>query len=78
MNWASKWTSWVVDLGTVITAHQNIKTVNNQTMTWTWNVSVGTLCAETVVSGDSGTTYTIKKSSTAPTSATNTTITFVV
>lgn len=32
----------------------------------------------TVVSGNSGTTYTIKKASAAPTSATNTTITFVV
>ena len=32
----------------------------------------------TVVSGDSWTTYTIKKSTTAPTSASNTTITFVV
>lgn len=40
----------------------------------TWAVTVD----ESVVSGDSGTTYTIKKTSAAPTSATNTTITFVV
>ena len=55
-----------------------LKTVNNNSIVWTWNISVWTLTAETVVSGDSWTTYTIKKSSSAPTSATNTTITFVV
>ena len=56
----------------------NIKTVNWNSLLGSWNVSVWTLTAETVVSGDSWTTYTIKKSSSAPSSATNTTITFVV
>ena len=56
----------------------NIKTVNWNSLLGNGNVSVWTLTAETVVSGDSWTTYTIKKSSTAPTSASNTTITFVV
>ena len=56
----------------------NIKTVNWNSLLGSWNVSVWTLTAETVVSGDSWTTYTIKKSTTAPTSASNTTITFVV
>lgn len=55
-----------------------LKTINNNAITGTGNISVGTLTAETVASGDSGTTYTIKKSTTAPASATNTTITFVV
>lgn len=54
----------------------NIKTINSTSLLGSGNISV--LTAETVVSGDSGTTYTIKKSTTAPTSATNTTITFVV
>lgn len=43
MNGASKGTSGVVDLGTVLTSHQSIKTVNNNTMTGTGNVSVGTI-----------------------------------
>ena len=55
-----------------------LKTINNNAITGTGNISVWTLTAETVVSGDSWTTYTIKKSTTAPTSASNTTITFVV
>ena len=54
----------------------NIKTINSTSLLGSGNISV--LTAETVVSGDSWTTYTIKKSTTAPTSATNTTITFVV
>lgn len=33
----------VVDLGTVITSHQNIKTINNTTITGSGNVSVGTV-----------------------------------
>lgn len=56
----------------------NIKTVNWNSLLGSGNVSVWTLTAETVVSGDSWVTYTIKKSTTAPTSATDTTITFVV
>lgn len=58
-----------------------IPTDNCQLSNWcwyttcTWTVVAADL---TVVSGDSGTTYTIKKASTAPGSATNTTITFVV
>ena len=57
----------------------NIKTVNNESILWSWNISVGTLTAETVVSGDSGTTYTIKVSNSEPASWTPaTTITFVI
>ena len=33
----------VVDLGTVITSHQSIKTINNNTITGSGNVSVGTI-----------------------------------
>jgi hypothetical protein len=40
MNWASKWTSWVVDLWTVITEHQTLKTVNSTSLVWTWNIAV--------------------------------------
>lgn len=62
------WSTWEVGL----------KTINNNAITWSWNISVWTLTAETVVSGDSGTTYTIKVSASAPWSWTsNTTITFV-
>jgi hypothetical protein len=43
MNGASKGTSGVVDLGTVLTSHQSIKTINNNTITGTGNVSVGTI-----------------------------------
>ena len=56
----------------------NIKTVNWNSLLGSGNVSVWTLTAETVVSGVSGTTYTIKVSSSAPASWTaNTVITFV-
>jgi hypothetical protein len=56
----------------------NIKTVNWSSLLWSGNVSVWTLTAETVVSGVSGTTYTIKVSSSEPASWTAaTTITFV-
>ena len=47
MNNVSKGTSGVVDLGTVITSHQSIKTVNGNTMTGSGNVTV----QETLVSG---------------------------
>ena len=40
MNGASKGTSGVVDLGTVLTEHQNIKTINGQTITGTGNVTI--------------------------------------
>ena len=40
MNGASKWTSWVVDLWTVITEHQALKTINSTSLVWTWNISV--------------------------------------
>ena len=54
----------------------NIKTINSTSLLGSGNISV--LTAETVVSGVSGTTYTIKVSSSAPASWTpNTTITFV-
>ena len=43
MNNVSKGTSGVVDLGTVITSHQSIKTINSNTITGTGNVSVGTI-----------------------------------
>ena len=66
----------------------NIKTVGGESLLWSGNVSVWVTSVngnswavtvdESVVSWDSGTTYTIKKTSAAPTSATNTTITFVV
>jgi len=62
------WSTWEVGL----------KTINNTAITWSWNISVWTLTAETVASGDSWTTYTIKVSSTEPWSWTPaTTITFV-
>lgn len=55
-----------------------LKTINNNAITGTGNISVGTLTAETVASGDSWTSYTIKVSSSAPASWTaNTVITFV-
>ena len=47
MNGASKGTSGVVDLGTVITSHQTIKTINNTSMTGSGNVAV----QPTLVSG---------------------------
>lgn len=40
MNGASKGTSGVVDLGTVLTAHQNIKTINNQSLVGTGNINI--------------------------------------
>lgn len=40
MNGASKWTSWVVDLWTVITEHQTLKTINSSSLVWTWNIAV--------------------------------------
>lgn len=43
MNGASKGTSGVVDLGTVLTSHQTLKTVNNNSITGSGNVSVGTI-----------------------------------
>jgi len=70
--------SWNIAVQPTLVSWTNIKTVNWNSLLWSWNVSVWTLTAETVVSGDSWTTYTIKKSTTAPTSASNTTITFVV
>ena len=35
MNWASKWTSWVVDLWTVITEHQDISWKQDKLVSWT-------------------------------------------
>jgi len=56
----------------------NIKTVNWNSLLGSGNVSVWTLTAETVVSGDSWVTYTIKVSTTAPASWTaSNVITFV-
>ena len=79
MNSTSKGTSWVVDLGTVITSHQSIKTINWNTMTWTGNVQVWTLTAETVSSWDSWTNYVVKVSNSAPASWTaSNIITFVL
>lgn len=45
-------TSGVADIGTVITSHQDIKTINNQTITGTGNVTLATL--PTVSSSDNG------------------------
>ena len=56
----------------------SIKTVNWNSLLGSGNVSVWTLTAETVVSGDSWVTYTIKKSTTAPSWAGSNTITLVV
>jgi hypothetical protein len=70
--------SWDIAVQPTLVSWTNIKTVNWNSLLGSGNVSVWTLTAETVVSGDSGTTYTIKKSSAAPRSASNTTITFVV
>lgn len=62
------WSTWAVEL----------RTINNNAITWSWNISVWTLTAETVASGDSGTTYTIKVANSDPSSWTPaTTITFV-
>ena len=47
MNGSSKGTSGVVDLGTVITAHQSIKTINNTSLVGSGDVSV----QPTLVSG---------------------------
>ena len=53
-----------------------LKTINNTSIVGSGNITA--LTSETVVSGDSGTTYTIKVSNSAPASWTpNTTITFV-
>ena len=68
--------SWNITVQETLVSGTNIKTINSTSLLGSGNISV--LTAETVVSGDSWTTYTIKKSSSAPTSATNTTITFVV
>ena len=79
MNGSTVSSSGEADLWTVITSHQTLKTVNNQSIVGSWNVSVWTLTAETVVSGDSGTTYTIKVANSDPASWTPaTTITFVL
>lgn len=40
MNGASKGTSGVVDLGTVITAHQQLKTINNQSLVGSGNITI--------------------------------------
>lgn len=78
MNGSTVSSSWEADLWTVITAHQNLKTINNQSIAWTGNISVGTLTAETVASWDSWTSYTIKVSTSAPASWTaSNIITFV-
>ena len=45
-------TSGVANIGTVITSHQDIKTINNQTITGTGNVTLATL--PTVSSSDNG------------------------
>lgn len=79
MNWSTVASSWEADLGTVITSHQNIKTINWNTITWTGNVQVWTLTAETVSSWDSWTNYVIKTSTTAPAAWTaSNIITFVI
>jgi hypothetical protein len=56
----------------------NIKTVNWNSLLGSGNISVWTLTAETVVSGDSWTTYTIKVSSSAPASWTASNIITIV
>ena len=61
-----------------LTSHQTLKTVNGNSLIGSGNVSVWTLTAETVVSGDSWVTYTIKKSTTAPSWAWSNTVTLVV
>ena len=67
--------SWKQD---TLVSWTSIKTVNWNSLLGSGNVSVWTLTAETVVSGDSGSTYTIKVSASAPWSWTPaTTITFV-
>ena len=52
MNGSSKGTSGVVDLGTVLTSHQNIKTINNNSLVGTGNVTINAL--PTVTSSDNG------------------------
>ena len=61
-----------------LTSHQTLKTVNWNSLLGSGNVSVWTLTAETVVSGDSWVTYTIKKSTTTPSWAGSNTITLVI
>lgn len=70
--------SWAVTVQPTLVSWTNIKTVNGTSLLGSGNVSVWTLTSETVASGDSGTNYTIKVSSSAPASWTaNTVITFV-
>lgn len=55
MNGVSKGTSGVVDLGTVLTSHQTLKTINNQAITGSGNITI------------SGGTPTITKTAITPT-----------
>lgn len=52
MNGSSKGTSGVVDLGTVLTSHQSIKTINNESLVGTGNISINGL--PSVTSADNG------------------------
>ena len=64
--WGSTWAVW-------------LKTINNNAITWSGNISVWTLTAETAKSWDTWTTYIFKVSTTAPAAWTaSNIITFVI
>jgi len=52
MNGSSKGTSGVVNLGTVLTEHQTLKTINNESIVGTGNLTVSGL--PTVTASDNG------------------------
>jgi len=52
MNWSTVASSWEADLGTVITSHQSIKTINSNTITWSWNLVLYSSISVTLSSAD--------------------------
>lgn len=52
MNGASQGTSWSIDLWTVLTSHQSIKTINWNTITGTWNLSLYSSISITLAAAD--------------------------
>jgi len=52
MNGSSKGTSGVVNLGTVLTSHQTLKTINNESIVGSGNLTIPTL--PTVTASDNG------------------------
>ena len=52
MNGVSQGTSWSIDLWTVLTSHQSIKTINWNTITGTWNLSLYSSISITLAAAD--------------------------